>query len=55
VFPIVFDVGALLENYRRLRMLASDDRLVIPGHDPEVMTLYPPSLPSLKGIAVRLD
>ncbi|MGL4636114.1 MAG: N-acyl homoserine lactonase family protein [Beijerinckiaceae bacterium] len=55
VFPIVFDVGALLENYPRLRKLASSDRLVIPGHDPEVMALYPPSAPGLEGISVRLD
>ncbi|MGL4240719.1 MAG: N-acyl homoserine lactonase family protein [Beijerinckiaceae bacterium] len=55
VFPIVFDVGALLENYRKLRRLASADHLVIPGHDPEVMRLYPASTPETQGIAVRLD
>lgn len=55
VFPIVFDVGGLLENYRRLRELASHERLVIPGHDPEVMANYPPSRDELDCIAVRLD
>jgi glyoxylase-like metal-dependent hydrolase (beta-lactamase superfamily II) len=55
VFPIVFDVGGLLENYQRLRRLASEDRLIIPGHDPDVMESFPASAPGLEGIAVRLD
>lgn len=55
VFPIVFDVGGLLENYRRLSKLASSEKLVIPGHDPEVMTSFPAAGPDLADIAVRLD
>ncbi len=55
VFPLVFDVGGLLENYRRLSKLASAERLVIPGHDPDVMRDYPAPSPELDGIAVRLD
>ena len=55
VYPIVFDPGGLIETYTRLRALASEERLVIPGHDPAVMQTFPPALPELVGIAVRLD
>lgn len=55
VYPIVFDPGGLIETYARLRELASADRLVIPGHDPSIMETFPPALPELTGIAVRLD
>lgn len=54
VFPLVFDVGGLLENYRRLVSLASSDELVIPGHDPSVMERFPAASPDLDGIAVKL-
>jgi len=53
-FPIVHDVGAMLEGYARMRELASSDDHVIPGHDPLVIRRYPPSRPDVEGI-VRLD
>jgi glyoxylase-like metal-dependent hydrolase (beta-lactamase superfamily II) len=41
-FPIVFDLGAMVQGWRRARQLAGgDDTLVIPGHDPIVRTRYP--------------
>ena len=54
-FPIVADVTRMVAGYRRLRELADHPRLVIPGHDPEVMRRYRAPEPSLEGIAVRLD
>ena len=54
-FPIVFDVGAMVDGYRRLRELADSPDLVVPGHDPLVMRRYAPPRAGLKGIAVRLD
>ena len=54
-FPIVHDVGAMVEGYRRLRELADDPRYVVPGHDPQVMRRYAAAAPGLEGIAVRLD
>ena len=54
-FPIVHDVGAMVEGYRRLRELADDVRYVVPGHDPLVMQRYPAASPGLEGVAVRLD
>ena len=55
MYPIVFDPGGLIEIYERLRALASQDRLVIPGHDPDVMRSFPAANPELLDIAVRLD
>lgn len=40
-FPIVFDVGAMLAGYDKLRRLADGDDHIVPGHDPEVMRCYP--------------
>lgn len=54
-FHLVHNVEATLEGYDRCYALASDRSCVIPGHDPKVLDLYPPSAPGLEGIAVRLD
>lgn len=53
-FPIVFDVGAVLDGYRRLRELADRDDLIVPGHDPLVLERFPAVDDRLAGIAVRL-
>ncbi len=54
-FPIVYNLGDMLEGYRRCTELASDPGFVIPGHDPLVFERYPVAGPGLDGIAVRLD
>ncbi len=54
-FPLVFDVGELLEGYATLQRLAASPGHIIPGHDPLVLKRYPPPSPALAGIAVRLD
>ncbi|MBJ3777335.1 N-acyl homoserine lactonase family protein [Acuticoccus mangrovi] len=41
-FPVLFDYPATLEGYRRLRELAGEDGIILPGHDPEVLSLWPP-------------
>jgi glyoxylase-like metal-dependent hydrolase (beta-lactamase superfamily II) len=51
VFPTVYNVGDVLEGYDKLVALASAPDLVIPGHDPLVMALYP----AQGSEAVRLD
>lgn len=54
-FPIVFNVGEMLEGYRRCEELAGfDETLLIPGHDPEVRRLWQPIAPDCPDI-VRLD
>lgn len=54
-FPRAFHVGDMLTGFDRLRKLAPSPDHIIPGHDPEVMTHYPPARPDLAGIVVRLD
>lgn len=54
-FPIVWNIGDMLEGHRRCRRLASDPSLVVPGHDPRVFDRYPPAGDGLDGVAVRLD
>lgn len=52
-FPIVQDIAAMLEGYRRVRELADGDDFVIPGHDPAVMHMFR-AVPGLEGVAVSL-
>lgn len=40
-FPIVFNVGEMLEGYDKLRKYADSPDHIVPGHDPLVMTKYP--------------
>jgi glyoxylase-like metal-dependent hydrolase (beta-lactamase superfamily II) len=41
-FPLVYNVGEMLEGYLRCEALAGgDDTLLIPGHDPEVLRRWP--------------
>ena len=54
-FPILHNMGDMMEGYRRLKQLSGGAALVIPGHDPRVMQRYPAYRADLEGIAVRLD
>lgn len=54
-FPIVHNVGDMLEGHDLVCRLADSPDHVIPGHDPLVMKLYPPPAPELAGIVARLD
>ena len=54
-FPIVLDVGRMVEGYARLRALADSDAHIVPGHDPLVLARYPAPEPALGGIVARLD
>ncbi|MDH3450843.1 MAG: N-acyl homoserine lactonase family protein [Gammaproteobacteria bacterium] len=54
-FPIVFNVAQMFDGWKRMRELADDPRLIVPGHDPLVMEHYDAPSPELEGIAVRLD
>ncbi|MGB3503542.1 MAG: N-acyl homoserine lactonase family protein [Mesorhizobium sp.] len=40
-FPIVHDVGEMMEGWRELMAIAGDLEHLIPGHDPLVGELYP--------------
>ncbi len=54
-FPIVVDVAQMIDGWDKIRTLVDDPARIIPGHDPEVMNLFPAPSPALEGIAVRLD
>ncbi len=53
-FPIVENVTAYLDAFRRIEQLAASPQHIIPGHDPLVLKRYPRALPDLADI-VRLD
>lgn len=53
-FPIVDNVTAYLEAFRRIEALADSPRHVVPGHDSLVLRRYPRAFPEVADI-VRLD
>jgi glyoxylase-like metal-dependent hydrolase (beta-lactamase superfamily II) len=55
VFPVVYNVGQVLEGYRKLFRLAGPGRRIIPGHDPLVLERYPAASESTAGWIARLD
>jgi glyoxylase-like metal-dependent hydrolase (beta-lactamase superfamily II) len=55
VFPITYNVGEVLEGYQTIKRLATSPNHIIPGHDPQVLTRYPPAKTGLEGWVVRLD
>jgi len=54
-FPILCDVGQVLDGYERLATLADSPDHIVPGHDPLVRKIYPPASERLRDIVVRLD
>jgi glyoxylase-like metal-dependent hydrolase (beta-lactamase superfamily II) len=55
VFPIVYNVGDVVEGYATLRRLAASPRHIVPGHDPAVLDRYPAAKAGLEGWVARLD
>jgi glyoxylase-like metal-dependent hydrolase (beta-lactamase superfamily II) len=54
-FPIVYNVGDMLEAYARIYSLADAPELVVPGHDPEVLKRFPPASREHEGWIAQLD
>jgi len=54
-YPIVYNVGDMLEGYARAVRLASSESHVIPGHDPAVLQRHAPYERDTGGWIVRLD
>ena len=48
VFPITYSVGDTLEGYKTIQKLASSRQHIVPGHDPEVLKIYPAAKPGLE-------
>ena len=55
VFPVVYNVGELLQGYSILHKLAGPGRRIVPGHDPLVLERYPELSEATKGWIARLD
>ena len=55
VFPITYSVADTLEGYKKLRKLASSRHHFVPGHDPDVLKIYPAAKAGLENWVVRLD
>lgn len=43
-FPIVVDLQDMLDGFTRLNALASEKKLIVPGHDPLVTQAYPQAM-----------
>ena len=54
-FPIVFNVGEMVDGWERVKGLADGIDHIIPGHDPQVLRKYRPPNRRLNGIVARLD
>lgn len=54
-YPFTYNIGEVLEGYRRARALADSPDHIIPGHDPLVLVRYPAPRPELEGWVARLD
>lgn len=54
-FPVVVNIEDYLNAHKRVAKLAESPDHIIPGHDPLVMSLYPPASPSTAGAVARLD
>ena len=54
-YPIVYNIGDMLEGFEKVRRLADSPDHIVPGHDPLVMTRYPAPNEALEDWIVRLD
>jgi hypothetical protein len=55
VFPITYSVGDTLEGYKTIQKLATSRQHIVPGHDPEVLKIYPAAKAGLENWICRLD
>lgn len=54
-FPILYNLGELLDGYKTLHRLASSGAHIVPGHDPLVIERYPAASSETQGWIARLD
>jgi glyoxylase-like metal-dependent hydrolase (beta-lactamase superfamily II) len=54
-YPIVFNVGDMMEGWATCRRLADSDSHIVPGHDPLVTARYPAPSAELEDLVLRLD
>lgn len=54
-FPIVYNLGDMVQGFARMRALAESPQHIVPGHDPLVLARYPAPKDALQGVVARLD
>ncbi len=54
-FPLVYNVGDMIDGYRTMALLADSPKHIVPGHDPLVRERYPAPSADLQDIVVCLD
>jgi len=54
-YPFTYNIGEVLEGYRRAHALADSADHIVPGHDPLVLQRYPAARADLEGWVARLD
>lgn len=54
-YPIVFNVGDMMEGYLTVHRLAGGMTHIIPGHDPQVLEIYPSAAEDTAGWIARVD
>ena len=52
-FPIVYNVGDMMEGWKTVERLAGHPDRVIPGHDPMVRELYPQAVDKADAVALH--
>jgi len=55
LFPAVVSATDMFDAYDAVEAAAGKNGVIVPGHDPQVMTRYSSDSPALEGIAVRVD
>jgi glyoxylase-like metal-dependent hydrolase (beta-lactamase superfamily II) len=53
-FPVLFDINQMMNGFALIRKLSDSPSHIIPGHDRQVLSLFPAARDGLDGI-VRLD
>jgi len=54
-FPIVYNVGDMIEGWSTIRQLADSPDHIVPGHDPLVLERFPAPNSAQEGWIARLD
>lgn len=54
-FHVISDLPGMYRAFDIVRSLADESSIIVPGHDPKIMELFPTAKEGLEGLAVRLD
>jgi len=54
-YPIVYNIGDMLEGFETVRRLADSPSHIIPGHDPRIFQEYPTASSGMEDWILRLD